>query len=240
MRTAILSVLLAIFPVWSYAGDDPKPKPGAEQSAPQSPKATIPGVAPGDSTAKAMISATPGADPINMATPAGGTKSPVPPQFENSYQIGPEDQIFVNVWGNPQLTGPFVVAPDGRISFPLINEILVAGMTREVLQTEITRRLKEGGFLREPTVTVNVTGFNSKKYSIEGEVNHPGSTALVVPTTVLEALVNAGGFKDFANKSKIRILRGDKSFRFNYNQVINGKHREQNIYLQPGDLIIVK
>jgi polysaccharide export outer membrane protein len=61
----------------------------------------------------------------------------------------------------------------------------------------------------------------------------------VIPTTVLEALVNAGGFLDFANKKKIVIMRGKERFKFNYNDVIKGKHLEQNIQLRPGDLIIV-
>ena len=122
----------------------------------------------------------------------------------------------------------------------LINEVMAAGLTRDQLQAEIIQRLKDGRFLNDPTVTVNVTGFNSKRYIINGEVNRPGSSPLVVPTTVMQALANAGGFKDFANKGKIRILRGAKTFMFNWNQVINGKHLEQNIYLEPGDLIIVK
>ena len=117
---------------------------------------------------------------------------------------------------------------------------MVAGLNREQLQTLIVQRLRDGGFLKDPTVTVNITGFNSKKYFIQGEVFHPGSSPLVVPTTVLQALVSAGGFKDFANKSKIRVLRGTKSFNFNYNQVISGKHLEQNILLEAGDIIIVK
>ncbi|HLK62547.1 MAG TPA: polysaccharide biosynthesis/export family protein [Bryobacteraceae bacterium] len=240
MRTAILSALLAAFSLSSFAGDDPKVKPQAEQAPAQSPKATIPAALPADAVGKSMVSAAPETDPIKMAAPADGTKPPVTTPFDKSYVIGAEDQLSVNVWGNAALTGTFIVAPDGRISFPLINEVLAAGLTREQLQIEIVRRLKEGGYLRDPTVTVNVTGFNSKKYSIQGEVNKPGSSPLVVPTTVLEALVNAGGFRDFANKSHIRILRGAKVYNFNYNQVINGKHREQNILLEPGDLIIVK
>jgi polysaccharide export outer membrane protein len=248
MRTAILSALLAVIPAWSQAGDDPKPKPVTEQTAaPQSqsalpsPKATIPSTQPGE-PGKPPVPAANETDPLKLATPPDyiGAKPAISPSFEKSYIIGPEDQLFINVWGNSQLTGSFIVAPDGRISFGLINEIVAANLTREQLQNEIIRRLKEGGFLRDPTVTVNVTGFNSKKYSIQGEVNKPGPSPLVVPTTVLEALVNAGGFKDFANKRKIRILRGDKTFLFNYEQVINGKHREQNIQLEPGDLIIVK
>jgi polysaccharide export outer membrane protein len=255
MRTAILFALLAVIPGWLSAGGDPQSKPQAEQASQQptqqaaaqpplqSPKATIPtGLPKGEQPVKPLVPTASETDPIKLAAPPAptGATPAVTPSFEKSYVIGAEDQVFINVWGNPQLTGPFIVAPDGRISIGLINEVMAAGLTREQLQNEIIRRLKEGGFLRDPTVTVNVTGFNSKKYSIQGEVNRPGSSPLVVPTTVLEALVNAGGFRDFANKKSIRILRGNKTFLFNYNQVINGKHREQNIMLEPGDLIIVK
>ena len=61
----------------------------------------------------------------------------------------------------------------------------------------------------------------------------------MVPTNVLQALVNAGGFKDFANKKKIEIIRGEQRLKFNWNEVIKGKKTEQNILLQPGDIIIV-
>jgi polysaccharide export outer membrane protein len=80
---------------------------------------------------------------------------------------------------------------------------------------------------------------NSKKYYIHGEVNSPGSYTLVVPTTVLEGLANAHGFKEFANIKKIRILRGKEQLRFNYKDVSKGKHPEQNVYLQAGDVIVV-
>ena len=62
----------------------------------------------------------------------------------------------------------------------------------------------------------------------------------MVPTRVLDALVNAGGFRDFANKKDIVILRGQERLKFNWNEVVKGKKTEQNIYLQPGDIIIVK
>jgi polysaccharide export outer membrane protein len=255
MRTAILFALLVVIPVASYARRDSEAQPPAEQAGQQpeqqaeaqppvqSPKATIPTVAPGmEQPLKAMTPTVPETDPLKLAAPLapkGGTPAAAV-IGEKSYVIGPEDNLNITVWGNPALSGQFIVAPDGRISMGLINEVSVSGLTRDALQAEIIKRLKDGGFLRDPTVTVNVIGFNSKKYLIQGEVNKPGSSPLVVPTSVLEALVNAGGFKDFANKKNIRILRGDKSFKFNYTQVINGKHREQNIQLEPGDLIIVK
>jgi polysaccharide export outer membrane protein len=251
MRKAILFALLAVIPGWLSAQGGSQSKPPAEQAPQQpsqkaeaqpplqSPKATIPsGLTNGDPL-KPVAPTASETDPIKLAAPPNGVK-PDAASSEKSYVIGAEDQVFINIWNNPQLSGSFIVAPDGRISIPLINEVMASGLTREHLQNEIIKRLKDGGFLRDPTVTVNVTGFNSKKYSINGEVNRPGSSPLVVPTTIMQALVNAGGFKDFANKSKIRILRGPKTFMFNWNQVVAGKHLEQNIYLEPGDLIIVK
>jgi protein involved in polysaccharide export with SLBB domain len=88
---------------------------------------------------------------------------------------------------------------------------------------------------REP----ELSGQRSKKYFISGEVLRPGAYPLLNQTTVLQALVNAGGFRDFANTKKIIILRGDERFKFNYKEVIKGKRMEQNILLQNGDQIII-
>lgn len=258
MRTVILTAILAGIPLLCCAADAPNPRPAAVQAAEQatgspapataqppvqSPKATIPaGVPDAQQPIKSALPPTPETDPLKMAAPPppGDPKAiPVPPAAK-SYVIGAEDVLSITVWQNAALTGGFIVRPDGRISMGLINEVMAAGLTPEQLQAEIVQRLKDGGFLRAPTVTVNVTGFNSKKYFIQGEVNHPGSFPLVVPTTVMEALVNAGGFKDFANKSKILIQRGEKTYKFNYKRVIGGKDRDTNILLEPGDQIIVK
>ena len=94
-------------------------------------------------------------------------------------------------------------------------------------------------YINSPDVTVSILQVNSKKYYIHGEVNSPGAYALIVPTTVLEGLANARGFKDFAGTKKIRIMRGKEQLKFNYNDVTHGKHTEENVFLQPGDEIIV-
>jgi len=90
-----------------------------------------------------------------------------------------------------------------------------------------------------PLVTVAVEEVNSKKYFVQGEVQKPGAYRLVVPTTVLEALGNAGGFREFANTKNVLILRGTQTLKFNYKNVTRGKGMEQNILLQSGDQIIV-
>jgi polysaccharide export outer membrane protein len=137
------------------------------------------------------------------------------------------------------MSGEFAVRPDGAISIPLLGDVMVADKTPQQVEVEVARRLVDGQLIRDPHVSVGLTAVHSKKYYIQGEVNRPGSYDLVVPTTVMEGLVNAGGFRDFANTRKIRILRGSQEFKFNYNQVSHGKNREQNIYLEPGDQIIV-
>lgn len=155
----------------------------------------------------------------------------------SSYQIGPEDVIQVRVWREPELSVEQSVRPDGKITMPLIGDIDANKTTPKVLSATIAAKLKE--FINNPSVMVTVEQVRSKKYTITGEVGRPGSYPLLSTTTVLDALTNSGGFRDFANKKKITIIRGDERFRFNYNDVIEGKNMEQNIELQNGDLIVV-
>ena len=154
-----------------------------------------------------------------------------------AYIIGAEDVISIRVWREPENSGQFVVRPDGKISVPLIGEIQAAGLTPEKLSASIAEGLQK--VMVHPEVTVGVERVNSKKYYIQGEVNRPGSYPLVIDTTILEALVNAGGFREFANTKKIVILRGSERMKFNYNEVTKGKKMEQNILVKPGDQIIV-
>ena len=155
-----------------------------------------------------------------------------------AYVIGAEDVLRVDVWREPGNSGVFVVRPDGKISLPLIGEVQAAGLTPLQLSQNIAHGLER--LLTHPEVTVGVERVNSKKYYIQGEINRPGAYPLVVPTTVLEALVNAGGFREFANTKKIIILRGTERLKFNYHEVTKGKKMEQNIVLQNGDQILVQ
>jgi polysaccharide biosynthesis/export protein len=155
----------------------------------------------------------------------------------NKYSIGPEDVLFIKVWREPDFSFPVAVRPDGKITVPLVGDVDAAGQT----PIELTRYLADllDKYLNHPDVNVFVTEVRSKKYYIDGEVNHPGSFPLVTPTTVLEALSHAEGFKDFANIKKIRILRDGKVYLFNFKDVTKGKHMEENITVENGDHIIV-
>ena len=154
-----------------------------------------------------------------------------------TYVIGAEDVLLIKVWNEAQLTAAYTVRPDGKISMPLAGEVVAAGLTPEKLGADITEALSKS--INHPDVSVSIQQVNSKKYFIMGEVQKTGSFPLLIPTTVMEALVNAGGFRDFAKKSSIVIIRGAQRFKFNYNNVYKGKNREQNILLEPGDQIVV-
>ena len=168
--------------------------------------------------------------------PAGGD-SPAAPVDPKSYEIGAEDQLRIRVWREPEVSGDVIVRPDGKITLPLIGEVQAGGKTPVDLAATVTEKLTE--FLNRPEVMVQVVRIRSKKYYITGQVNRTGAFPLVVPTTVLEALSGAGGFQQWAKRKKIVVLRGDKRFKFNYAEVIQGKNMDQNIYLENGDHILV-
>lgn len=155
----------------------------------------------------------------------------------HQYTIGAEDVLGILVWREPDLSGVVVVRPDGKISRPMIGEIQAAGITPVTLGKSLEAAYSK--YINNPEVMVSVQAVNSKRYYIDGGVNRPGEYRLITPTTVFEALSEAGGFREFANLKKIRILRGSKSLKFNWKDVSHGKHMEQNVYLESGDHIIV-
>jgi polysaccharide biosynthesis/export protein len=154
-----------------------------------------------------------------------------------TFVIGPEDVLSIKVWREPELSSYAKVRVDGKISVPLAGEIVAAGRTPVQLSEDITKAL--AGFVNNPLVMVAVYEVYSRKFSITGEVARPGSFPLITPTTVLEALIKAGGFKDYAKKKKITVLRKGVVLKFNYEDVVKGKKQEQNIQLEDGDLIVV-
>jgi polysaccharide biosynthesis/export protein len=161
----------------------------------------------------------------------------IPGVNPNSYIIGGEDVLYIRTWRQPDFTFTTVVRPDGKITIPLVGEMTAGSKTPSDLEKEIAKALS--AYIQSPDVTVTVVEVRSKKYFIVGEVMKAGQFALIGPTTVMEAL-SQSGFAPFANKKKIQILRGTKKYMFNFNEVINGKHMEQNIPIENGDYIIVK
>lgn len=155
----------------------------------------------------------------------------------NHFQLGPQDIVFIQVWREPEFTRQAIVRPDGKIGMPLIKDIEAAGKTPEQLAKSLETALSE--YLKAPEVTVTVVQVNSKKYFVTGQVNRPGAFSLYTPIHVMEALTQAGGFREFANTKKITILRKGERIKFNYNDVVKGKNLDQDIVVEHGDYIIV-
>jgi polysaccharide biosynthesis/export protein len=175
--------------------------------------------------------------PKKTSSQALATASPPP-----TYIIHPDDVLDISVWNQPNLSFKGLpVRPDGKISLPLINDVQAAGLTAMQLGQSITQKLKS--YVKDPLVTVVVTGVNSQRYYVLGEVGHAGVFPLLPGLTALQALSAAGGFSQFANTKKIYILRDvngkEEKFPFNYKDVIRGKNLQENIFLKPGDEIVV-
>jgi polysaccharide export outer membrane protein len=157
------------------------------------------------------------------------------------YIIGPEDVLTVVLWREKDLSGDVTVRPDGRITLPLVNEIVAAGLTPEQLRVNLTKAADQ--FVENPTVSVVVKQINSRKVFITGQIAKPGPYSLGGPLTVVQLIAMAGGVHEFADQEHITILRyeGGKaiSIPFNYEQVKKRKNLQQNILLKPGDTIVV-
>ena len=166
--------------------------------------------------------------------PSASVGAPVDPK---TYVIGAEDNLAIEVWKEPNLSRTVLVRLDGKISLPLLGEVQAGGLTPEQLAVGLTASLSE--YMTAPNVVVSVSAVNSKKYFVIGEVQKPGSYPLVLPTTVLQALAMAGGFKEYADTKNVQILRKTERLRFNYKDFVRGKDDAQNILLESGDQLII-
>jgi len=175
------------------------------------------------------------------AAPAHDVDASAGKPHDDSFVIGNDDVLAINVWKEPDISRSIPVRSDGKISLPLVGEVQAAGLTPLKLEKDIASKLKN--FISEPEVTVMVQQVNSQKFNILGQVVKPGSYVIANSPTVLDAIALAGGFRDFAKKKSIYVLRqgssGESRIPFNYKDVSQGKNMAQNIKLQPGDTIIV-
>jgi polysaccharide biosynthesis/export protein len=162
-------------------------------------------------------------------------------RLSSPYVIQPNDVLEVFVWKEPELTRKVFVRPDGRISFPLVQDMPAAGISPGDLKARIEERLKD--YMDSPNVTIIVEAIQSYKIYVTGKVKKPGSMMVEKPVTVLQAIPLAGGFEEYANDSEITIIRhnGNENIllNFNYKDVIKGRKPEQNIVLRSGDVVVV-
>ncbi|MEO8075010.1 MAG: polysaccharide biosynthesis/export family protein [Acidobacteriota bacterium] len=170
-----------------------------------------------------------------MPAPSAASPSPA---ANADYRLVAGDKLRIEVYKDAQLSQSLQVRPDGKVTLPLIGDVAAEGRTSVELRDAIASSLKE--YNSNPVVTVIVVETVPPVFYVMGEVNSPGTLPLKGQLTVVQALAMAGGFKDFAKKKDISILRkGDTgaTLKFNYNDAIKGKG--QPIFLLPGDTVIV-
>jgi polysaccharide biosynthesis/export protein len=162
------------------------------------------------------------------------------------FLIGPEDVLVVTVWRNQELSKEVIVRPDGKISLPLLGDIMAAGLTAEALSKQIADKLLE--FMSTPTVSVQVKEINSYHIFAVGEVGKPGKIVLKSYTNVVQGISYAGGFTLFASRNNVHVLRNVKNGQGEtkqvmipvpYQDIVKGKNLEANIILKAGDTIVV-
>jgi polysaccharide export outer membrane protein len=216
---SLLGALVSLFPAFLSAQvNDAVPKDGDH------------GTPAGSEVAK--VGSAPNATPSATAAES----------LAGSFVIGTDDVLAVSVWKEPDISRSVPVRSDGKISLPLVGEVQASGQTPRQLEEEIAAKLQN--YISEPDVTVIVQEIRSQRFNILGQVNKPGSYTLINPTTVLDAIAMAGGFRDFAKQKSIYVLRAKADGRtsripFNYKQVIEGKNSDQNIKLESRDTVFV-
>jgi polysaccharide export outer membrane protein len=157
-----------------------------------------------------------------------------------SYVIGPGDKLAVDLWKETELSKQVTVRLDGKISLPLIEDVVAAGLTSAELRTQLSE--KYGQYVDAPVVSVTVLESLSKKIYLVGKVTKPGEYPLQKNMTVVQAISLAGGLGEWADGSDIRLIRKikgvEKTFRIDYDAIVSGKDVGQNVQLEPDDTIV--
>lgn len=186
-----------------------------------------------------------GSAPAERPQPPAQTTRPAVPgtvvPTDASYTIGPEDVLGVLFWRDPEMSGDVTVRPDGMITLLLLRDVKAEGFTPDQLADRIQQAARE--FITDASVTVVVRQMNSRKVFITGEVARPGAYKLTSTVTVMQLIAVAGGLTEFAQSKKISIMRLEggqtRTFMFHYNDVAQGKKRQENLVLKPGDTVVV-
>ena len=180
------------------------------------------------------------------ATPPKEALDEATKPVSKEFLLGPEDVLEVTVWRNQDLSRTVVVRPDGKISLPLIGDVQASGLSSAQVAAKIAARLTE--FKENPNVSVSIKEVNSYFIYVLGEVLKPGKYPIKSYATVLQGVSLAGGFTNFASKSKMAVIRTVTNGNGNqhqiripvpYNELVSGKGEIENFVLKSGDTIVV-
>lgn len=191
---------------------------------------------------------TGGAPGTTPAKPGATTPAPAT-AYPADFVIGIGDVLHVYTHGDQNMTGEFVVRPDGKISMPqLPNEIRAMGLTPTQLRDAIVSAAREGGvYDTPPNVNVTVRQIRSRRVTITGNVNKPGEFQIIEPMNILELVQLAGGFTEYAKKKEVLVFHAEKrpdgavwTEVINFEDIYKRKNLAKNlIQMRPGDSVIV-
>jgi len=181
-----------------------------------------------------------------VACSSTGSYPPAPRSAQTAdtqYKVGPLDTLNIVVWRNPDLSGSVQVRPDGRISTPLVQDLVAAGRTPAEIAKEVEATLSK--FVRDPNVTVLVTSFQgtfSEQIRIVGEATRPQAIPYRQNMTLLDVMIQAGGLTDFADGNAAVLVRGaegGKQYSVHLKDLLKRGDIAANVDVKPGDVIIV-
>jgi polysaccharide export outer membrane protein len=156
-------------------------------------------------------------------------------------RLGIDDVFEVRVFAEPDLSGTYRVAADGTVDYPFVGRIAIIGMRSGDVQELIAAKLKDG-YLKNPQVSLMVKEWNSRKVSVIGQVQKPGSVAYFTNMTIVDAIAAAGGFTGIASKNAVTLRRESKgtveSKTCHVADISEG--RAPNVVLRPGDILVVE
>lgn len=188
-------------------------------------------------TAVLVVAGCHNAPPLPPAPPASALPS-------NEYIIGPGDKLTIFVWRNPELSISVDVRPDGRLSIPLVEDVVAIGKTPTQLARELEQRLSK--YIKEPVVTVIAQGFVgpfSEQVRVIGEAAEPRALPYRTDMTVLDAMIEVGGLTRYAAGNDSVIVRTANGKQFTYavhlDSLIRDGDVSSNVALQPGDILII-
>jgi polysaccharide biosynthesis/export protein len=180
-----------------------------------------------------------------VAAPAAPAAEAIPPMPASSadYLIGPGDTLQIFVWQNPELSVSVPVRPDGRISTPLVPDIVAVGKTPVALAADLQTALAE--YVRTPQVSVIVSNpvGSLGQVKVIGQVKNPGGVAYREGLRVLDVVLQVGGISQFAAPNRAKLIRTENGkqteTRIRLGDLLEGGDLEQNLVLKPGDVVVV-
>ncbi len=161
-----------------------------------------------------------------------------------AYVIGAGDELTVFVWGNPELSVSVPVKPDGRITTPLVEDVVASGKTSTQLARDVEKRLQQ--YVKSPVVTVTVTNFvgrYSEQIRVIGAATKPVALPYRHNMTLLDVLIAVGGMSEFASGNRSSIVResetGVENIRVRLDDMLSDGDMSQNMLMQPGDILVI-